>query len=453
MKFNIEVPEDVQSIFRLLESHGYEAYMVGGCVRDSMLGISPHDYDICTSAKPDEIMEVFKRNKIVLTGLKHGTVTVVLSEKPCDITTYRIDGKYSDGRRPDAVAFTDSLIEDLRRRDFTINAMAYNPKTGLIDPFGGQEDIVEKVIRCVGSASDRFTEDALRILRAIRFSAQLDFDIHPMTAMEIHRRYKRLENVSSERINSEFCKIAISKRFYEELSSYKDVFSFIIPELEDMIGFDQKNPNHEYDAFSHTVHAIEACESDDLTVRLAVLFHDIGKPHSYQDSQDGIRHFKGHSKVGADITDGIMRRLKFDNRTREDVTQLVYYHDSEIAYGRKYINRWLRKIGEEQFRRLLAVKKADLKGHRELYDAVAVSMLNMKEELLGIILSEEPCFSVKDLAVNGNDVMNIMQIKEGKEVGYWLNMILDMVINGEIENDRGEIIHWLTGMSLGFEAP
>lgn len=449
-RFNIEVPAPVYFIIQELEKCGHEAYMVGGCVRDSVLGRKPHDYDICTSATPDEILQAFPYEEIIPSGLQHGTVTILINKEPFEVTTYRIDGDYSDNRRPDNVIFTKNLVEDLRRRDFTINAMAYNPKTGLIDPFNGMEDIKYKKIRCVGSAEDRFNEDALRILRAIRFEAQLNFAGLPETMFEIERQYERLKNISIERINSEFCKIVVSKQFYVELVLYPNVFSLFIPELKDLIGFQQNNPYHAYDVFDHTVHAIEKCESDDLVVRLAVFFHDFGKPHSYQDGEDGIRHFKGHGKVSAEITDSIMKRLRFDNETRNNVVELVYYHDATFEVGNKYIKRWLNKIGEKQFRRLLEVRKADIKGQKPDYEKSRIEKINNIEIILEEILQEQECFSLKDLAVNGNDVKKTMSLKEGKDVGYWLSEILKRVIDGELKNNRDDLIYWMTGVADGW---
>ena len=449
-RFNIEVPVPINYIIQELEKCGHEAYMVGGCVRDSVLGRKPHDYDICTSATPDEILKAFPDEEIIPTGLQHGTVTILINKEPFEVTTYRIDGDYSDNRRPDNVTFTKNLVEDLRRRDFTINAMAYNPKTGLIDPFNGMEDIKYKKIRCVGSAEDRFNEDALRILRAIRFEAQLGFAGLPETMFEIERQYERLKNISVERINSEFCKIVASNQFCVELVLYPDVFSLFIPELKDMIGFQQNNPYHAYDIFDHTVHAIEKCESDDLIVRLAVFFHDFGKPHSYQDGEGGIRHFKGHGKVSADITDSIMKRLRFDNETRKNVVELVYYHDATFEVGKKYVKRWLNKIGEKQFRRLLEVRKADIKGQKTDYEKSRIEKVNNIESILEEILQEQECFSLKDLAINGNDVKRTMNLKEGKDVGYWLNDILKRVMDGELKNNRDDLIYWMTGVTDGW---
>lgn len=449
-RINVEVPAPVNYIIQELEKCGHEAYMVGGCVRDSVLGRKPHDYDICTSATPGEILKAFPDEEIIPTGLQHGTVTILINKEPFEVTTYRIDGDYSDNRRPDNVTFTKNLVEDLRRRDFTINAMAYNPKTGLIDPFNGMEDIKYKKIRCVGSAEDRFNEDALRILRAIRFEAQLGFAGLPETMFEIERQYDRLKNISIERINSEFCKIVASEQFCVELVLYPNVFSLFIPELKDLIGFQQNNPYHAYDVFNHTVHAIEKCESDDLVVRLAVFFHDFGKPHSYQDGEDGIRHFKGHGKVSAEITDSIMKRLRFDNETRNNVVELVYYHDATFEVGNKYVKRWLNKIGEKQFRRLLEIRKADIKGQKPDYEESRIEKVNNIENILEEILSEKSCFSLKDLTVNGNDVKEMMKLKEGKDIGYWLNEILKRVIDGELENNRDDLVYWMTGVRDGW---
>lgn len=450
MKFKINIPADANELIHTLQNNGHSAYIVGGCVRDFILGRTPHDYDICTSATPSEMLEIFKDRKIIETGLQHGTVTIVVNGEPYEITTYRIDGIYSDNRRPDTVTFTDKLVEDLRRRDFTINAMAYNDEEGLIDPFNGMEDIKYKKISCVGRAEDRFGEDALRILRAIRFAAQLEFAIMPGTDWEIHKQYKNLENISIERINSEFCKIASSDNFCVELLLYKDVFSLFIPELKDMFDFPQNNPWHIWDVFGHTIHAVEYCDSDDLVVRLAVFFHDFGKPHSYQDGEDGIRHFKGHGKVSADITDSIMKRLRFDNETRNNVVELVYYHDATFEVGKKYVKRWLNKIGEKQFRRLLQVKKADNKAQNLELSSDRIKELSEIEALINEVLQEDECFSLKDLAVNGNDVKKTMMLKEGKDVGYWLNEILKRVIDGELNNSRDDLIYWMTGITDGW---
>lgn len=439
MKFKINIPSDANDLIYTLQNHGHSAYVVGGCVRDSILGRTPNDWDICTSATPSEMLEIFKNRRVIETGLQHGTITVVVNGESYEITTYRIDGIYSDNRRPDSITFTDKLTEDLRRRDFTINAMAYNDEEGLIDPFNGLEDVKYKKINCVGSAKDRFEEDALRILRAIRFAAQLDFAITPSTDWEIHQQYKSLKNISVERINSEFCKIVSSDGFCVQLLLYKDVFSLFIPELKNMFNFQQNNPYHDYDVFEHTVHTIEHCDSEDLVVRLAVFFHDIGKPHSYQDGEDGIRHFKGHGRVSEEIADAIMKRLRFDNETRNNVSQLVHYHDATFEVGRKYIKRWLNKIGEKQFRRLLEVKKADVKGQKLNYDQSKIEKIYSIENILEEVLQENECFSLKVLAVNGNDLIKI-GYKANKELGNALNELLQLVIDGNCDNEADKLL-------------
>ena len=443
MRFRIKIPDNANTIINTLQNNGHSAYVVGGCVRDSLMGRIPHDWDICTSATPEQMLEIFKDFRVIETGLKHGTVTIVIDGEQYECTTYRIDGKYSDNRRPDNVTFTNNLVEDLKRRDFTINAMAYNDIEGLIDPFGGTEDINENTIQCVGSAKDRFGEDALRILRAIRFASQLDFTIELNTDWQIHQQYKSLENISVERINSEFCKIVNSDNFCVELLLYKDVFALFIPELKDMFDFPQKNPHHDYDVFGHTVHAVENCNSDDLTVRLAVFFHDFGKPHSYQDGEDGIRHFKGHGRVSADMTDVIMKRLKFDNETRNNVVQLVYYHDATFEVGKKYVKRWLNKLGEKQFRRLLDVRRADIKGQKVVCTTDKkdkIEKLDIIEKLIDEVIQENQCFTLKDLAVNGNDLIKI-GYNPNKQLGETLNILLNGVINDEFENKKDSLLN------------
>lgn len=438
-RLKIEIPSGANEIIHSLQNNGYEAFLVGGCVRDSILKRPIHDYDITTSATPDEMMKVFKDKRIIETGLQHGTITIVINGEGYEVTTYRIDGNYSDSRRPDSVTFTRSLEEDLKRRDFTINTMAYNDEVGLIDPFNGMEDIKYHKIRCVGRAKDRFSEDALRILRAIRFASQLGFVLEPDTDWNISNMYKNLENISIERINSEFCKIAASSDFCVQMVLYHEVFSLFIPEIKDMLGFQQNNPYHMYDVWNHTVHAIEYCESDDLVTRLAVFFHDIGKPHCYQDGEDGIRHFKGHGRVSADMTDKIMKRLRFDNDTREKVVELVYYHDATFEVGKKYIKRWLNKIGEEQFRRILNVRRADIKAQADMAQETRLQKIDNIEYILEEVLQDDECFSLKDLAVNGKDLITI-GYKPGKEIGEVLNNLLDSVISGEYINEKEKLL-------------
>ena len=450
----IFLPDDVLEIFKVIKEYGAESYIVGGSVRDSILGRPVHDWDICTPVPVLELESFFKEKGYIVipTGLQHGTITVMVNGTGYEITTYRCDGAYSDGRHPDSVEFTSDLEKDLSRRDFTINAMAYNNENGLIDPFNGLKDIQNKVIKCVGKPEDRFREDALRILRAIRFACQLDFTIHPSigwcigyTDIKYH-----LINVSTERINSEFCKMIVCDNFYDKLANHYSLFTLIIPELNDMLGFKQNNPYHQYDTFLHTYHALENCSSNDLIVKLAVLFHDIGKPHCYQDDEDGTRHFRGHGKVSAEMTDLIMHRLKFDNCTREKVVELVHYHDSTFEVGKKYVKRWLNLIGKEQFRRLLEVRKADIKSQSNLKQAKRLLKVEAVAILLDEVLEENECFSLKDLVINGNDVKETMMLNEGKSVGYWLNEVLKKVIDGELKNNREDLIYWMTGVTDGW---
>lgn len=458
-KLKIKIPAGANEIIHTLQNNGYEAFIVGGAVRDSILHRPVHDYDITTSATPAEVMEVFADKRIVETGLKHGTVTIMIDGEAYECTTYRIDGDYADSRHPSEVTFTSDLEEDLKRRDFTINAMAYNDEVGLVDPFNGLRDIKKQIIRCVGDPKERFSEDALRILRAIRFSSQLDFVIEPNTSFYVSKMCEKLENISMERISSEFCKIVMSSNFCVQMALYgDDVFSQIIPEIKDMIKFPQNNPYHIYDVYGHTLHATEAydfnCENDlntkDLITVLAVFFHDIGKPHCYQDDEDGIRHFKGHGRVSADMTDEIMKRLKFDNDTRKKVVELVYYHDATFEVGKKYVKRWLNKIGEEQFRRLLNVRRADIKAQADMDQRTRLQKIDNIGYILEEVLQDDECFSLKDLAVNGKDVMDTMHIKSGKDVGYWLNEILTRVIDGRLKNDREDLIYWMTGITDGW---
>lgn len=455
MEIKINIPSDANEIIHTLQNHGHSAYVVGGCVRDSIIGRPIHDWDICTSATPNEMLEIFKDRKVIETGLQHGTITVVVNGEPYEITTFRIDGNYSDNRRPDSVTFTDSLIEDLKRRDFTINAMAYNDNEGLIDPFGGLEDLDNKIIYCVGNPVDRFNEDALRMLRAIRFACQLEFIIHPSIGWQLGYTdmIKKLNNISVERINNEFIKIIKTNQFHKRLVWNNGVFSLFIPELNNIIRFQQNNPYHAYDVFVHTIHALEKCKSDDLIVKLAVFFHDFGKPHCYQDGEDGFRHFKGHGKLSAEITDSIMKRLRFDNETRNSVVELVHYHDATFEVGKKYVKRWLNKIGEKQFRRLLEVRKADILGQKPDFEQSRIDKINNIEQILDEVIQENECFSLKDLAINGEDVKKAMMLKEGKDIGYWLKEILNKVIDGELNNNRDDLIYWMTGITDGWMIP
>ena len=452
MKFEINLPDDVHEIMSVISEYGATSYVVGGCVRDSILGREPHDWDICTPALPGELLVEFEEKgyKVIPTGLQHGTITVHLNGNNYEITTFRRDGEYSDGRHPDTVEFTSDLIYDLERRDFTINAMAYNPEKGLIDSFNGLDDIKHKIIRCVEDPQDRFAEDSLRILRAIRLAFQLGFDIDARTecAMFSIPGFIQLKDLSIERFTSEFIKIINARHFnWLMFYSYYRIFVQHIPEIYDMYDCEQKNPYHWLDVYQHTCAVLLGCtkQNADLITKLAAFFHDIGKPHCYQDDENGIRHFKGHGRVSADMTNGIMRRLKFDNDTREKVVQLVYYHDASFEVGKKYVRRWLNKIGTDQFKRLLVLRRADIMGQSELNRDERLQKLDSVNKCLEEVLAEKPAFSIKDLEIDGKDVMNLMHINESKDVGYWLSEIMNLVIDGELNNERHDLIIFLMG--------
>lgn len=441
MKFKILLPKEVEYVLSKLNDFGYDAYIVGGCVRDSILQRKPNDWDICTSALPNEMIEVFKEHEVIPTGLKHGTITVLIDEMSIEITTFRIDGEYSDNRRPDKVEFTTDIVEDLSRRDFTINAMAYNPHTGLIDPFNGADDIQNKIICCVGDPYNRFAEDALRVLRAIRFSCQLEFEVEPMTALAIKKMYINLGYISQERITSELNKMLVYKSFYRHLLAMPEVFSYIIPELGVGVGFHQLNPYHIYTVYDHIAYAVSYGEKD-LVVKLTLLFHDISKPHCITYDSDGVAHYYGHGAVSAEMTDKIMRRMKYDNDTREKVVELIKYHDATIEPKHKYIKKWLNRLGEEQFRRLLNVRTADILAQKRIPDDERFDRVLIASKLIDEILISEECFTLKDLKINGKDLL-ALGIPAGKQIGEILNRLLNMVIDDAIENDKDKLLKYV----------
>ena len=457
-EIKIKLPDDVQEIMSVIKEYGATSYVVGGCVRDSILDREPHDWDICTSALPSELLVEFEESgyRVIPTGLQHGTITVHLNDNNYEITTFRRDGEYSDGRHPDTVEFTSDLIYDLERRDFTINAMAYNPEEGLVDPYCGYEDIQNRIIRCVGNPDDRFQEDGLRILRALRFSCQLNFVIDETTGRAMLDNKELISNVSMERINAEFTKM-INAEYISSfmLYSYNSIIAEFVPEIVPMVGFKQNNPYHYLDVFAHSCQVLTICRiyNADLITKLAAFFHDIGKPHCYQDDKNGIRHFKGHGKISADMTDVIMRRLKFDNDTREKVVQLVYYHDASFEVGKKYVRRWLNKMGVDQFKRLLVLRRADIMGQSELNRDERLQKLDSVNKCLEEVLAEKPAFSVKDLEIDGKDVMKYMLMDECPEVGYWLKHILNMVIDGQLQNNREDLIYYMIGVTDGWFKP
>ena len=434
---DIKIPDEAQYIIDTLDANGYEAYVVGGCVRDAVLGEEPKDWDICTPALPEQTIKCFEGQHIIETGLKHGTVTIMINRKPFEITTYRIDGIYSDNRHPDSVGFVNDLKEDLSRRDFTINAMAYNPRKGFVDFFDGISDIKNHTVRCVGNADKRFQEDALRIMRALRFSSVLGFDIVDETSSAIFRNKERLQNIAVERISSEINKLIVGQNVGALLLYYTPVIRTILPEISDMIGFEQNNSHHYLDVWRHTIESVANAPVDKI-LRLTMLFHDIAKPKCYT-VHDSVGHFYGHPQLSSDMTSGILLRLKYDNNTIETVTQLILYHDTDIQPRKKHIRRWLNRIGEERLCQLIEVKKADAMAQSEKYRQEKISVLNKIFPILEEITEQRLCFSLRDLAVTGRDLIAIGMPK-GIEVGKALNRLLEMVIDELVENDKDQLI-------------
>lgn len=427
------LPGQVSEIIGKLHEHGFAAYAVGGCVRDTILGKNPNDWDICTSALPEEMKQVFAGYRTADTGLKHGTLTVILDRTPYEITTFRVDGEYTDHRHPDSVRFVDRVDEDLARRDFTVNAMAYSDETGIVDLYGGRDDLENQLIRCVGEPEKRFEEDALRILRALRFASTYDFTVEEKTAEAIRTLHPTLSRVAAERIREELMKLLCGKACGRILREYTEVFCGIIPELKATVGFEQNNPHHLYDVWEHTVRAVENIDPDPL-MRLTMLLHDTGKPRTVTTDEKGISHYYGHPAVSAEIAAKVAERLRLDRNTSETLVTLVSAHDIELRTDRKILLRRLRKFGKDNLERLFLIHRADriATGTRERDEKEADT--RKLQESLTELLKEHPCYSLKDLAINGRDLTAIGL--KGPEVGKTLERLLDRVIDGKTENDR-----------------
>ena len=431
----IELPEKAKYIIETIEAAGFEAYAVGGCVRDSILGRVPGDWDITTSAKPEQVKALFKRT--IDTGIAHGTVTVMMDKEGFEVTTYRIDGKYEDSRHPREVTFTPNLEEDLKRRDFTINAMAYNEKAGLIDIFGGMQDIEKKIIRCVGEAEQRFREDALRIMRAVRFSAQLGYSIEEKTAEAIRELAYTLRNISAERIQVELVKLMVSPHPDYIIQAYDlGVTEIILPEFDRCMDTPQNTPHHKYTVGEHIIHSLAEIEPDKYC-RLAMLFHDLGKPVTVTTDEEGVDHFKGHAVVSADMAKDILRRLKFDNDTIHRVSRLVYYHDYGIGVvpTMPMIRRAINKIGEDLFPLLIKVKYADLMAQSDYEKDSKLGNLRCWQQLYDEIIAAKQCVSLKTLAITGKDLMQA-GIVPGPEIGRLLELALEQVLEDPDRNER-----------------
>lgn len=432
---NIKIPEEAEKIIEIFEGHGFEAFVVGGCVRDSLLNKEPSDWDITTNALPEETIKIFKdKYRIIPTGLKHGTLTILAENgEPYEVTTYRIDGEYTDGRHPDEVKFTTSLREDLARRDFTINAIAFNKKRGIVDYFDGLTDLEKKMIKCVGKPSLRFKEDGLRMLRCIRFSAQLGFSIDVDTRNSIQENAQLLENISMERIQQEFNRTIINapELIYDmwELG----LMQHFIPEFGPCIGLEQKNPHHVFDLDKHTIKSMMNIENN-VILRLTMFLHDFGKVAAKTTDEKGIDHFYTHNEISCKLAKTILKRMKYDNNTIDKIDVLIKYHDYDIA-NKKTLRRLLSKIGVDNFRDLLKVKEADMLAQNPVYFEKKKNKLHEIKKMLEEILIDENCFSIKDLKLNGNDLIQI-GFKKNKTIGETLNYLLGKVIENPELNNR-----------------
>lgn len=438
--FKLQLPENVKKIITTLQMHGYEAYAVGGCVRDSLLGRVPGDWDITTSAMPEETKALFERT--FDTGIEHGTVTVLLGKEGYEVTTYRIDGKYEDSRHPKEVTFTRNLKDDLLRRDFTINAMAYNEKDGLVDIFGGIEDLDKKCIRCVGNAMERFGEDALRILRGVRFAAQLGFDISKDTMEGMRELAPTLKNISAERIQVELVKMLISDRpDMLKLAWELGITKIFLPEFDAMMETAQETPHHMYNVGDHTLHAMLHIRPDKV-LRLTMLLHDTGKPALKTMGEDGVAHFKKHALESEKIAKTVLKRLKFDNDTLRKVTRLVKYHDYRMPATKKNVRRAMNIIGEDLFPYYMEVRRADVLAQSMYEREEKIQNLDDIEKIYNEIIELGQCVSLKNLAVNGSDLLNA-GVAPGKEVGEKLKELLELVIEDPEMNTKEKLLTYL----------
>ena len=430
----IHLPEKVNYIIDTIMDAGYEAYAVGGCIRDMILGRTPDDWDITTSAKPEQVKALFGR--IIDTGIQHGTVTVMLDKEGFEVTTYRIDGEYEDSRHPKEVTFTANLLEDLKRRDFTINAMAYNDKAGLVDAFEGLGDMERKVVRCVGDPMQRFGEDALRMMRAVRFSAQLGYEIETGTLEAMKELSPNLIHVSAERVQTELVKLLVSPHPEKLRIAYETgITKVILPEFDVCMETNQNNPHHCYSVGEHTLKAMQEVQQDKV-LRLAMLFHDIGKPRTLTVDAEGTVHFHGHPDVSEKMTRDILKRLKFDNDTIYTVTNLVKYHDYDVEPEPKYVRRAILKAGEDIFPLLFEVKRADMKAQSGYMRTEKEKRLADIRQVYEEIIEQKQCVSLKTLAVTGKDLMKEMDMEPGPEVGAMLKRLLDYVMEDPSRNER-----------------
>lgn len=430
------LPQAVKSAIRALEAAGFQAYAVGGCVRDALLGLTPADYDLCTDAKPEEIRRVFGAFRLLHHGEKHGTVGVVLDDQVYEITTFRTEGDYRDARHPDWVAFVGNIEADLARRDFTINAMAYNPRTGYIDPFGGQQDLNHKILRTVGDPQQRFREDALRILRGVRFCARFGLTPEPATKAAMEHLAPCMEHLARERVFEELCKL-LSSAHADDLLASVPILTQVIPELTPTVGFQQHSPHHRYDVFTHIAHVVEAVPPA-LPLRWAALLHDIGKPAAFTRDENGRGHFKGHAKISQELADAILLRLKAPSALRQQVTELIGLHMTPLETDKKLLRRRLGKLGRERLEQLLLLQEADM-GSKGTGKAEELAQFPRIRKLIDEILAEDACFSIRDLAINGWDLQQV-GFAPGPDIGKALSWLLGQVQDEILPNTRDALL-------------
>lgn len=437
MEIQIQLPDACRTILSRLTDAGHRAYAVGGCVRDSLLGRAPHDWDIATDARPAETQAVFRDFPVIETGIRHGTVTVLLDGEPYEITTFRVDGRYSDGRRPDSVSFAVTIEEDLARRDFTVNAMAYSETEGLVDPFGGRQDLRDGLLRCVGDPETRFSEDALRLFRAVRFAAELGFSLEPETRRALDRLHGSISRVAKERIFAELKKLLTAPHAADALRICPALLFSAVPELAVLRDVPQHSRYHIYDVFEHTLHALDAAPPDE-TVRLAVLLHDTGKGPCRTTGADGYDHFYGHPVKSAEIARRALQSLRCDNRTLRAVVQLVELHDLHFPMRPVKFRRLLAALGFPLFYRLLDVARADSAAHAPEFVAPRLQALDEAEAEARRLEAAGFCRTVRQLCINGDDL--IARGLRGREIGETLDGLLRSVIDGQLENDRTALL-------------
>lgn len=435
----INLPEKIELILSRFESAGHKAYCVGGAIRDSVMGLEPGDWDITTSALPEETREIFADSKIIDTGIKHGTLTVLIDHVPYEITTFRIDGEYDDNRHPQRVEFTRSLSEDLARRDFTINALAYNHTAGLVDLYGGQDHIYNSIIKTVGEPDKRFQEDGLRIMRALRFSSVLGFTIEEETSNAIHANKELLKNISAERIAVELTKLVCGRNAFNVLMEYSDVLSVFIPEIAPAVNFTQYGKKHAYDVWEHICHTVDTIPQDKI-LRLTMLLHDLGKVPTHKLNEKGDSTFKNHAMVGGEMAKEILTRLRFDKKTINRVSYLVSFHDFEPTESKIELKHHLKTKTAEDIRTLLTIKKSDRGALSESYRDISEATAKNLQWLTEIEANNE-CCSIKDLDITGNDLLNAGF--SGEKIGKALDKAVDAVIEGKIQNKKADLLTYL----------